>query len=132
MPAPVSATLRHTNQPARASGLRWISVSAILRAAVLIVNCPPRGMASRAFTVRFRRICSIQVIHRFNRTVGHPPLSAVARPDDTVALPVFDRARLRETYGLLHGQATGFTTHDGFLGQAFPKPGRHFLSRVTG
>ena len=90
MPVPVSATLRQTNQPARASGLRWISVSAIFRAAVAMVNSPSRGMASRAFTARFRRICSIMPKSPFTAGSSGAALnsSAMGAPRSRVSICV--------------------------------------------
>ena len=59
IPQPLSLTARQTNTPGRASGFRFAASPSSWQTDVLMVSCPPLGMASRALTTRFRRICSI-------------------------------------------------------------------------
>jgi len=61
IPVPVSDTLSRVKSPDRASGFFSVSAMVTLAAEVVMVMRPPRGMASRALSVRFMITCSSPV-----------------------------------------------------------------------
>ncbi len=67
MPEPVSETASWTYAPGVRSGYAAVSCSRSRTLRVSMVRRPPVGMASRAFTARFRTICSSCVGSAFTR-----------------------------------------------------------------